>query len=1189
VPDFSLAFPLGAARVQGTDGVIYVFENYALDTDLRELRRGTDLVAVEPQVFDLLLFLIRNRARVVSKDDLIAEVWNGRIVSESTLSSRITAVRQAIGDSGEQQRLIRTVARKGHRFIGQVQEEQYQDKANAEKAAAQGDELAGSAPSTRPERRQLTVMACNVADSMGLSARLDPEDLREMMSAYHDCVRNVVEHHGGSLAECTADGAVAHFGYPQAREEDAERAVRAALAVSGAVGKLRFKELALTLEARVGIATGLVVVDKRSNGSTGEPAAVGETPLLAARLAHLASPGAVVISGGTRRLLGGLFDYRDLGAAELQGIAEPVEACQVLSESGVASRFEALRSRRTRLIGREEEVDLLTRRWQQARQGEGRVVLVTGEPGIGKSRLVYAVQERLGSKPQASLACFCSPHNRDTALHPFSAQLLRAANIERSDSAEMRLEKLEALLTPSTDNLTRDLPLFAALLSIPGGQRYPPPKLTPQQARECTLAAVLRRLERMCAAGPVLMVFEDLQWIDPTSLEALCRIIEQAAGLPLLLVTTARPEFTPSWPNERHTSTMALTRLGRAEIDTLVSAVAQGKTVPPAVVEQIAERTDGVPLFIEELTKTVLESGLLREAGDRYELSGPLPGLAIPSTLYASLLARLDRLASAKEVAHIAAVIGREFSYGLLQAVTGLAEAALQAALARLVAAELIFQRGVPPHATYVFKHALLQDAAYASMLRKRRQQVHAATKRALEARFPELKETQPELLAYHCTEAGFLAEAIDYWERAGRRAAQRFANREATRHFCSALELLGQMSEGLDRDGHELTLLIALGPALLATRPSVDPEVAATYTRAGELARRTSRSGELFPGLWGAHLVAVVGGDNATAARLVDELFALARNLRQPEFLLQAHHAAFGVTRTVGELMKAQKHAEAAVELYRPDRHGRHALVYGAHDPGACSRMNLALLLLLRGAPDRSQVQAGQGLALARSLQHPQTLLQTIRMAAELHSLRREPRPAAGLAAELLALSAQHGSAVGRANGTLLRGWVRIMQGEQADGLKDVQDGLRLWRETGSKLHVPQRLACVAEYFIAAGRPEMAWPLVDEAFAAAERFGERFLEPELHRLKGDLLLALHEGRQDDAAVCLNQALTIARKQDARLLELRAAASFARLRRRQARQRDAKALLAPVYGSFTEGFGLPDLQEAKALLEVLGE
>ena len=1165
--------------------MIYDFEDFSLDTDRRELRRANNLVAIEPQVFDLLLFLIRNRTRVVSKDDLIADVWNGRIVSESALYSRITNARHAIGDTGEAQRLIRTVARKGLRFVGQVRERPQPGDAGAELPAAPHETMPLAEVQGSAERRQLTIMACNMVDASALAAQLDPEDFREVVATYHGCVREVAESHGGFVAKYLADGVAVYFGYPQAHEDDAERAVRAGLAAIAAVPDLKVEGVADGVRARVAIATGVVVVgDAVGTGAAADRTVLGQAPLLAAQLLALAAPDAVVVSALTRGLLGNMFDWRELDVTDSGSGTEFGRAYRVLGESVIAGRFDALRPGHTHLVGREEELDLLVRRWELAERGVGRAVLLTGEAGIGKSRLARALQERLCGVSYASLILHCSPHHKDTAFYPISAELLRAAGIEPGDDAKTKLDKLEALLQPSSESLAKDMPLFAALLSIAVGESSLPAGQTPQQLKEHTLASLLRRIKRLCVARPVLMIVEDLQWIDPTSLEALCRIIEEASGLRLLLLMTARPEFTPPWPNHRHTATMALTRLGRSEIEALVVGMSHGRPLPPEVFEQIADRTDGVPLFIEELTKSVLESGLLRELGDRYELRGPLPALAIPSTLHASLLARLDRLAMGKDIAQVAAVIGREFTYSLILAVSGLSEPDLNAALARLVAAELIFQRGSPPEATYAFKHALLQDAAYGSVLRGRRRQIHAATKRALEDRFPEVTEAQPELLAFHCSEAELIGEAIDYWERAGRRAADQSANREATGHFRRALNLLQQTPEGAERDGRELDLVIALGPALLATRPSADPDVVRNYARASELARKTGRSAELFPSLWGAHLVAVVGGDNATADRLVDELFVIARGLDNPDFLLQAHHAAFGVRRTAGDLANAQKHSQAAVDLYCPDRHGRHALVYGAHDPGTCARMNLALLLLLRGLPDQSQAHAEQGLALARSLQHPQTLLQTIRMAADLHSLRREPSATADLAAELLQLSTKHGSAVGLANATLLGGWARIMQGEQADGLRDVQEGLRLWRQTGSKLHVPQRLACVAEFFVTAGQPQLAWSLLEEAFGAAARFSERFFASELHRLKGDLLLVCDDGRQDQARACFQQALTIAREQDARLFELRAATSLARLWRRQGHQGDARALLAPLYGWFVEGLGLPDLQDARVLL-----
>ena len=1055
------------------------------------------------------------------------------------------------------------------------------------RGSAAGDGTARQPPGYEAERREITVLFCDLVGSTALSTRLDPEDLRDVIGAYHKCAAHVVARFEGFVAEYMGDGILAYFGYPRAHEDDAERAVRAGLALVEAVGRLQVSE---RLRTRVGIGTGLVVVgDLVGTGEMRKSAAVGETPNLAARLQALAPPDGVVIAESTRLLSGALFEYEDLGAVEAKGFSEPVHAWRVLGEGAVDSQFEALHAAAlTPLVGREEEIELLLRRWERAKAGDGQVVLLSGEPGIGKSRLMAAFHEKICGETHTRLRYFCSPHHRESALFPFIMQLQRAAGFSREDTPQVKLDKLATLLasTPSPDE---DMALFAELLSIPANDRCSPLNFTPQRKKEMTFAALLRQFEALARQSPVLMTFEDAHWSDPTSRDLLDLTVERVPRLPVLLLFAFRPELAPAWTGQAHVTAMMLSRLNKREGANLVGRIIGKEALPNDVVDQIVARADGVPLYIEELTKALLEVTGVGRVGNRSTAEPvPRPLIAVPSTLNASLMARLDQLGlAAKEVAQVGSVIGREFAYEILVALALFPdEEKLRDALRQLAAAGLIVQRGQPPFASYLFKHALLQDAAYGSLLRGKRQQIHAAVRRVLEESTPEVVEAQPELLAFHCMEAGLVREAIDYWERAGHRAALRSANREAAGHFRKALDLLERLPESEERDRRELNLLVALGPTLMATMASTAPEVASTYTRASELAGRTGRSAELFPTLWGAHLVAAVAGDSATADKLVAELFAIARALDDRDLLLQAHHAAFRGTKAAGDLASAQRHAEAVLEQYDPERHSTHALIYGAHDPGSCARIGVALTMLLRGYPDQSRRHAEQALTMARGLPHPPSLAHVLRMAGDLHILRREFISAADVAADFLPLTLRHGSAVGTANGTMLRGWARTMQGHITDGVEEVREGLHLWRQTGSKLDAPFRLGVAADALAAAGHLDDAWFLLNEAIEATELFEERWFKAELHRMQGALMLRWRsEG--EDAEACFQQALTVARRQDARLLELRAAGSLARLWRNRDRCADACNLLGSIHERFTEGFATPDLQEAGMLLDEL--
>ena len=682
----------------------------------------------------------------------------------------------------------------------------------------------GDAPTPADaERRQLTVMFCDLVGSTALSAQLDPEDLRAVIGAYHRCAAAVIERAGGFVAKYMGDGVLAYFGYPRADEHDAERAVRAGLTLVEGVAALD-TVAAAPLQVRVGIATGLVVVgDLIGQGAAQEQAVVGETPNLAARLQALAEPGTVVIATSTRRLTGGLFDYEDLGAIEIKGFSEPVVASGVLRESGTESRFEARHGPDlTPMVGRDEELALLQRRWQQAKNGEGCVVLVSGEPGIGKSRLAQSLLEQFAREPHTRVRLFCSPHHQESALYPTITQLERAAGFRREDTAAQRLDKLEAVLAQATDDLGEAAPLLAALLSLPTGERYPPLNLIPQKQKERMLRALVAQVEGLAGRQPVLMLFEDAQWSDPTSLELLDLIVDRVSALPLLLIITFRPEFAPPWTGRPQVSLISLSRLAPRQRAEMIAGITGGKALPREIADRIIDRTDGVPLFVEELTKAVIESGMLSDTGDRYIAVGPVAPLAIPASLQASLLARLDRLAPVREVAQIGAALGRQFSHELIAAVAPMPPVQLDDALAQLVAAELIYRRGVPPDAEYTFKHALVQDAAYSTLLRSRRQQLHAHIAATLEEKFPDMVAAQPALLAHHCEEAGLPEKAVGYWLVAGRQAWARSALTEGVALLRRGLALVSALPDTDRRRETELDLQIALGRALMMSQMQV-------------------------------------------------------------------------------------------------------------------------------------------------------------------------------------------------------------------------------------------------------------------------------------------------------------------------------------------------------------------------------
>jgi class 3 adenylate cyclase len=821
------------------------------------------------------------------------------------------------------------------------------------------------------ERRQLTVLFCDLVDSTVLARQLDPEELREVVRAYQDTCARVIARFEGHIAQYLGDGLLVYFGYPLAHEDDAQRAVRTGLGIVEALGQLNTRltqERGMHLAVRLGIHTGLVVVGEVGGGTRQEQLALGETPNLAARLQGIATPNTVVISAATFQLLVGFFACQSLGTPPLRGFAQPLEVYQVLAESMARSRLDVASSTGlTPLVGREQEVGLLFERWAQVKDGLGQVVLLSGEAGIGKSRLVQVLKEHVAREPQAWLTpCQCSPYYQNTALYPLIDLLERVSlGFEHEESPPQKLRKLEGFLVQYGLPLADTVPLFAALLSLPLGTAYAPLNVDPEQQKQKTLHALLTILLRIAAQQPVLFVMEDLHWVDPTTLELLSLLVDQGPIARILVLLTFRPDFNSPWTGRSHLTQMTLNRLPQRQTAEMTGRVAHGKALPAEVVEQVVAKTDGVPLFVEELTKMVLESGLLQECAQHYELPSPLPPLAIPTTLHDSLMARLDRLATVKGLAQLGATLGREFSYALLQAVSPWDEGTLRRGLQQLVEAEFLYQQGLPPQATYLFKHALIQDTAYQSLLRSTRQQHHQHIAQVLEARFPDTAETQPELLAHHYTEAGLVAQAMPYWQRAGQRALERSANVEAIGHLTKGLEVLTTLPDTPERARQELDVQTALGPALRALKGWASPEAAQAYTRARELCQQVGEASQLFPVLFGLWTSSIARADFQTARELGEQLLSLGQNAPDPTLLVQAHWVLGFSLPMMGAFAPARAHLEHVIAHYDPHQHRSYILLYGL-DPGPTSLYLLAVWgLWYLGYPDQALQRSQQAAAI--------------------------------------------------------------------------------------------------------------------------------------------------------------------------------------------------------------------------------
>jgi class 3 adenylate cyclase/predicted ATPase len=1058
---------------------------------------------------------------------------------------------------------------------------------------------------TAGERRQLTVQFIDLVGSTTLSQQLDPEDYHARVVAYQTACQRVITRYEGHIAQYLGDGVLVYFGYPAAHEEDVVRAVRSGMEIVTAVSQLAYTP---PLQVRLGIHTGPVVMGEIGAGEHTERLALGETPNLAARIQGQAEPGTVVLSAATRRLVAGLFECEELGPHTLKGTPVPVSLYRVVQESQAQSRFEvAVRTGLTPLVGREEELELLRRRWERAQAGEGQVVLLTGEPGIGKSRLVQTIKEQAGAERATRIEFRCSPYHQNSAFYPIIDHLQRLLQFAPHDTPQAKLTTLQQTLSTYRFPQADTLPLLAALLSLPHPESAPLLTLSPQKQKQKTQEVLVAWIVEEAERVAVFCAWEDLHWADPSTLEVLTLFLDQVPTTRLLAVLTFRLEFTPPWQPRSHLTQLTLNRLGRPQVEAMVGKVTGGKALPPEVVQQIVAKTDGVPLFVEELAKMVLESGLLREADGHYELSGPLPPLAIPSTLQDSLMARLDRLATTREIAQLAAALGREFSYKLLQAVAPWDEAALQHGLRQLVEAELLYQRSLPPQATYLFKHALIQDAAYQSLLKSTRQQYHRQIAQVLEERFPETVESQPELVAHHYTEAALIAKALPYWQRAGERATQRSAYMEAISHLTKGLALLKTLPDTPERAQQELRLQIALGTPLLATKGWATSEVKHVYTQALELCQQVGGTPQLLTILVGLSAVCNVRGEQERARELGEQMLHLAQSMQHPLWLLVAHYSLGEFLYALGELHPARGHLEQGIALYDPHKGRSTRVFHGVQHPAVGCLSVLATVLWLLGYPDQALQRSQEALTLAQELSHPFSLGYALQWAAWFHLHRREGPTAQERAEAVMELSTEQGFPVWLALGTIERGGALAEQGQGEEGIAQMQQGMAACRAIGLELGWPYFLALLTEAYGKKGQAEEGLNMLAEGLATAHKTGERHYEAELYRLKGQLTLqqfqvqgpktpvprTRHLGpspqAEAEAEACFQKAIEIARRQQAKSLELRAAMSLSRLWQQQGKQAEARLLLSEIYGWFTEGFDTKDLQEAKALLHELAE
>jgi class 3 adenylate cyclase/tetratricopeptide (TPR) repeat protein len=1054
--------------------------------------------------------------------------------------------------------------------------------------ASRGHELKDAAPTPPPtslaERRQLTVMFCDLVDSTALAGRVDPEITKAIVEKFRVCCDIAVRRFGGHVAGFRGDGLLMYFGYPEAREHDPERAIRAGLQIIKAVGEIDH-ELATPLACRVGIATGEVVVGEIVGSDLAQERDVaGVVAHLAARLQQFAEPETLVVSDVTRRLVGDLFEYTDLGSPMLKGLEGPQNLWRVDRESLVDSRFEATHpvAELTPLVGREQELSKLLRQWDLARAGHGQAVLLTGEAGIGKSRVAHSLRQQLAGTDYTLIRYFCVEYYKDSALFPVTTNLERAAGFKRDDSAVAKLTKLDGLVRETGADPATVVPLFAALLSVPTGNQYPAAAATPDFQKERTLLALETHVRSMAESRPVLAIIEDMHWADPTTVELVQRVLAWLPRSAMMLVMTARPEFSPPWARGEQVSTLVLERLSYAKSLDLLTKVTH-EAIPKEVVWEIIAKSDGIPLYLEEITKAVIGGQLAGRAS-----AGAAQGISVPNTLQDSLAARLDKLPGAKRVAQIGATIGRQFSYELLAAVSGLPRDELLQALDQLTAAELLTCEGTAPNAVYTFKHALLQDWAYENQLRASRPALHRSIARVLEQRFPEEVALQPEVVALHYSKAADHPQAIAYWQMAAKRAAGRAAYLEALKHLTHAFNHLDELDESPKRDKLELELQVARGLSLERTQGYGAPDVKQAYERARELCQKIGETADMVPVLLGLYVFHLVRADQktdlASARALAEQCVQLSMDSGRENYLVDSYAALGYALCYLGKLTEARDVLERCVELYER-KWGELEFTITAQDPGVASLALLGVVLWLLGRAEESLAKRDQSMALAERLGEPINHAVAFAHAAQLHQLRREPDMAAEYAQKGIDVAKEHGYPVWAAACSMHLGIAKAVLGDVSYGLALTQQYLDMWRAGGAELNRPYYLAGIALAEYTSERPQRADRCISEALEHAERSGEEYFVPLLRLIRGEYRRGSPSGREA-AEADFRAAYEKAHEQQSKTFELRALTGLCELQAGLGRAVEpaAAAELRRLVDELTAGGDMLELREATAVL-----